>query len=231
MDYTEEDLKKWVKENKKIIISAICGDCQAVETKQAIFMAGSPGAGKTETAKRIIMGADFSLVHIDQDKIKTLLPGYAGANAEIYHNPASLGVEKVFDYVLKHHISFIFDSTLSKFEKAKENIRRVLRKGYKIDILFVHQNPINAWSFVQKREVQEGRRVPKKAFAEKYMGAREAVNAIKKEFGNEVDLHFVLKIVDQKKEIEDEHYIFDIQNVDVYMDKVYTSEKEIEEIL
>lgn len=120
MEYAEEDLKKWIKrkENKHKIIENLCNDCESVETRSAIFMAGSPGAGKTETARRLIESLFAPYVHVDQDKIKSILPDYSGEMAEKYHGAASIGVDIVFNHILKKRYNFILDSTFSNIKKA-----------------------------------------------------------------------------------------------------------------
>jgi len=119
--------------------------------KLAVFMAGSLGAGKTESALELedsFQQNSVTICHIEQDRIKELLPEYTPDLAPHYHQAASLGVEKIYDYILKQGFSFIMDSTLSQYEKAKENITRALNKGYDVNIYFIYQPPRNAWFFV-----------------------------------------------------------------------------------
>ena len=232
MEYTEEQLKKWVKENKNEIIEKLCKNCKPTKTKSAIFMAGSPGAGKTEIAKRLIENIrDVPFAHIDQDRIKSLLPGYMGELAEKYHGAASIGVDIVLSHILKQGYSFILDSTFSKFEKAKENIKRSLKKDFNVEIFFVYQEPKNAWDFVQKRKIVEGRIVPLESFVRQFIHSRITVNEIKKQFDNEVKLHLVLKTVKETSSSTKEKYEFNVENIDGYIEKVYTSEKQIYDLV
>ncbi len=73
----------WVKRNKRIIIKKFTEEKKPVPLRQksiAIFMAGSPGAGKTEFSKRFINvlsrinSFGTSIVRIDGDEIRELLP-------------------------------------------------------------------------------------------------------------------------------------------------------------
>lgn len=50
---TEDDSLQYAKENKKEIISSVIDGKEKEEEKTAIFMAGSPGAGKTEAAQTL----------------------------------------------------------------------------------------------------------------------------------------------------------------------------------
>ena len=230
MKYTEEELKRWVKEkeNKQKIIEGLCNDCESTETKFALFMAGSPGAGKTETATRLAEErAEVSFIHIDQDKIKSMIPGYTGEMAEKYHGAASIGVDIVFSHILKKGHNLILDSTFSNIEKAKSNIERTLKREYAVSIYFVYQDPENAWQFVEKRRESEGRVVPIESFVKQFIHSRITVNEVKKQFGKKVKLHLVLKTVDTEKGSIKEAFNFNVDSIDGYIEKVYTSEKEL----
>ncbi len=81
-----QDAIDYVKKNKNIIIDEIVGNITPVEKAVAIFMAGSPGAGKTEFSKYFLekeFGVD-SIVRIDPDEIRETLPGYNGENAYLF---------------------------------------------------------------------------------------------------------------------------------------------------
>lgn len=233
MEYTEESLKKWIKEkeNKQSVIEEICEGCEAPESRVAIFMAGSPGAGKTEVANRLKKenDSDIKFAHIDQDRIKSLLPGYSGELAEKYHGAASLGVDIVFSYILKQKYNFIMDSTFSNFERGKKNIERCLKREYDVKLYFVYQDPSSAWNFVQQRQKREGRVVPVEAFARQFVSSRKVVNDIKKEFGENIKLTLIIKPVDIDDVMKDKKFEIDIDNIDKYLDKTYNSEKGVYE--
>lgn len=231
-NYTEEDLKKWVRvrENKEYIVGEICGGCEVADTKYAILMAGSPGAGKTETAHRLLEVLGSPCVHIDQDRIKSLLPGYDGGNAPKYQTPASHCVSFVLDYVFKQGLNFLNDSTMSNLEIAKRNIDRSLNRGYQVKIYFVYQNLENAWYFVQKRQEVEGRVVPKDAFVRQFVNSRVVVNEVKKCYGKDVELNFVKKVIDSNG-IVMEDLELRIDSLDEYIGIVYDDEQKIFDLI
>ncbi|MEK7178926.1 MAG: zeta toxin family protein [Patescibacteria group bacterium] len=70
-------------------------------TPVSVFMAGSPGAGKTEFSKSLIeiLEADQErrVVRIDSDEIRRLIPGYTGNNSHLFQGAISLVVEKMHD--------------------------------------------------------------------------------------------------------------------------------------
>ncbi|WP_368267005.1 zeta toxin family protein, partial [Enterococcus sp. RTP21361st1_A6_RTP21361_211029] len=78
---TEDYSLQYAKENKKVLISSITDGKEKEEEKTAIFMAGSPGAGKTE-ATQTLTALNSNLCVIDADKFRELFPGYAGNNSD-----------------------------------------------------------------------------------------------------------------------------------------------------
>lgn len=169
----------------------------AQERPVSVFMAGSPGAGKTEFSKYVIeyfektIGQKF--VRIDGDDLRVRFPGYTGDNSSLFQFPVTLIVEKIHDTVLSQKQSFVLDGTLSKYEKAVKNIQTSLEKRRLVVIFYIYQHPITAWKFTQKRELVEGRNIPKKAFIEQFLGAKETVGRIRKEFNDDVTVFLVKK--------------------------------------
>ena len=96
----------------------------------------------------------------------------------------SIIVDRIHDYCLERKQTFIFDSTFSKYEKAKKNIERSLdpKKNRFVYIFYVYQRPEIAWLFTQKREQLEGRHIPMSAFIDEFIQARETVVKIWDEF-------------------------------------------------
>ena len=102
---------KFARENKQLFIDTVCSGINPSEYPIAAFMAGTPGAGKTEVAKSIM---DFFAVEpcrIDADDFRVLIPGYTGANSSLVQPAAAMMVDKVLDVVFKQRLSFILDGT------------------------------------------------------------------------------------------------------------------------
>src|SRR3989344_5801466 len=130
----------------------------------SVFMAGSPGAGKTEFSKNLISilekNNEHRVVRIDGDEIRSLITGYVGSNSYLFQGAVSLIVEKIHDRVLHNSQTFVFDSTFSKYDKAIDNIKRSLKKKRPVFIFYVYQKPEVAWKFTEAREKTEGRNIP-----------------------------------------------------------------------
>jgi UDP-N-acetylglucosamine kinase len=185
----------------------------------SVFMAGSPGAGKTESSVRLIeelsSNGNGHVLRIDADEYRLFFKdqGYHGHNSHVFHGAVSLVVEKVHDLALSQSQSFIFDGTLSKFDKAVENIKRSLEKGRFVQIIYVYQEPYLAWEFTKKREEYEGRKILKADFIKAYFGSRETVNRLKERFGNKIELDLVIKDIDNTEL----RYEKNIQSVDPFI--------------
>ncbi|MBI2046191.1 MAG: zeta toxin family protein [Parcubacteria group bacterium] len=169
----------------------------------SVFMAGSPGAGKTEFSQEVldVWFGDSDIqdaVRIDPDEVRKIIPGYDGTNAYLFQAAVSVGVEKIHDSVLKYGQNFILDGTLSIFKKAKENIQRSIDKHRLVFIFYIYQDPLVAWAFTKEREVKEGRKIPKQAFIEQFFGARDSVNQIKEYFGDKIKVYLVEKNFENK---------------------------------
>ena len=157
----------------------------------SLFMAGSPGAGKTEVSKRLIEQFTGNLpVRIDADDIRTIFPNYNGANSHIFQRACTIGVNKLFDHVLHNNINAILDGTFA-YERAMENIERSLKHKRRVVIYYLFQDPIVAWTFTKAREEKRRQESLKGSiYLLFFVRARENVSAAKEHFGDKVELEF-----------------------------------------
>lgn len=220
---------EYILQNKKQIVAKFAGNVPPIPKKDlalAIFMAGSPGAGKTEFSKNLI--ASFSpdlrkkVVRIDADEIRELLPEeiYNGKNAHVVQKAASKGVDKLFDHVIDKNKHFILDGTFASYEKANRNIGRAVKHDREVEIWYIFQEPSIAWEFTKKREALEGRRISKKEFIQAFFAAQENVNKIKELFGDKIKIHLAIKNYDN---IGLEKLELNAQKVDPYLKKKYNT--------
>lgn len=202
MAMTELELKieaeaiAFAKTNKKAIAKRLTNPEVFVQEEYpvSVFMAGSPGAGKTEASIELLASLDGTpVIRIDPDELRGQFPGYSGDNAFLFQKAVSILVEKIHDMALGQSQSFLLDGTLSNYEKAKDNISRSLRKDRVVQILYVYQEPMQAWAFVLARERAEGRRIRPEHFLEQYFSARDVVNRLKREFGKDVHVDLLMK--------------------------------------
>jgi len=218
-----EDAYLWVRKNEKSIVDKFIGNAQSVEEPESFFMAGSPGAGKTEYSKLFIkdlntvfqskFGKDYPIVRIDADDIRQVLPGYNGSNSSLFQRASVLAVNKLHDYVLKKKINFLLDGTFADHKYAIDDINRSVEKGRKIQISYLYQDPIHAWELTRIREMKEGRVVPMDVFIRDYFSAKEVVNEIKLMFAEKIRVDLVIRdYIGNESKI-----YFNISSVDSYL--------------
>lgn len=193
----------------------------------SVFMAGSPGAGKTEASKELLRKFSddgVNVLRIDPDDLRSEFPEYQGANSWLFQGGVSLLVEKIHDLALKQKQSFLLDGTLSRYSVAERNIERSLAKGRVVQLLYVYQEPQFAWQFVQARENKEGRNIPPEQFVQQYFDARHVVEALKRKFGKNVKLDVLIKNIDGTGRL----YRANVDQITSYVPEKYTPEQVLE---
>lgn len=219
----KERAEEFARDNKKVIakemtdVSTFLPD----EFPVSVFMAGSPGAGKTESSRNLIKKFTTkgqSVLRIDSDELRLRFKEYSGMNSSLFMSATSILADKIHDFALANKQSFVFDGTFSNLEKSRENIERSLKKGRFVQIVYVYQDPMQAWGLVKAREIKDGRVVPKDAFVAQYFKARENVNLLKKEFGDKIKVDLVVKNIDGT----DFNYRENIDIIDSHIPERYT---------
>lgn len=215
-----------------------------------IFMAGSPGAGKTEFSQRYIplifdkkdeklikflgqKGIDIKsveslLIRIDVDEIRGFLPQYTKTNIEtgmkgnahVVQKAANKGLDILRDYCFANGISFIHDGTFGNYSTMKEIIKKSIGAGREVQIYYLYLDPLVAWEFTKAREYLEGRNIIKEKFIEQYFNSRENVDKIKQEFGDQVKIHCILK--NSKNEVEE--IVLNQASIDLYLQTKYSKD-------
>ena len=219
---------EWARDNKKQIAKELTDKniYQSDTNPAAFFMAGCPAAGKTELAKSFakFVGEKFNdngepIMRIDADDLRELLPGYTGENSRLFQYPASILVDAAFDMIMKNKQSFILDGTLSDLNKARQNISRCLNKKreYMVTVMYVYNDPIEAWKAAQLREVTEGRSVPMDIFIDRYFKSKVNTQKLKDEFGQNIEIDILFKETNVTR-VRPE---FNVSNIDSYIPDNY----------
>jgi len=226
----EDELHKaamaFAKSNKKRIAREKVDLFPQEEAPVSVFMAGSPGAGKTEVSKSLIEAFEGNILRIDNDELREEFEEYAGNNSHVFQAPATRLLEALHDRALKHNISFILDTTLSNYYKAKQNIERSLKRKRSVMIIFVYQDPKQAWEFVAARETVEGRRVPPEVFVEQFISSQCVIDQLKEEFDKSIKVELLIKDIDGSQK----HYYSNVNTISQYLKEPYTRE-EVESIV
>ena len=110
-DISQEAIN-YIRKHKQNITKDLLLDYTSVDVPLSIFMAGSPGAGKTEWARGLVELLDGNILHLDGDLYRSMLPGYEGNNSHLFQKAMSKLVSYIHDKLLDQNIAFILDGTL-----------------------------------------------------------------------------------------------------------------------
>jgi len=162
---SEDDAKIWVKNkaNQDLVLKMFLETNPPVRAKVAFFMAGIPGAGKTEFAENTIRESSSHLLPIEHDKLVEYIEGYQPEDYYNFRKAGSVLVTRIFDDAIKNGYAFIFDGTLSH-ENGARNIKKALNAGYDVYVVYIVQEARLAWELTQAREVVKKRSIQKSGF-------------------------------------------------------------------
>jgi len=224
---TREDALAFAKAHQKELIGKLCDlEKYPPSTKPfTLFMAGSPGSGKTEFSKSFLKQLSIEepsqkVVRLDTDELRELLPQYSGDNSDAVQAAATLLFDKAFDFIQEKKLNAIIDATFAS-PKSVQNVERALGRGRKVGILYLYQDPVIAWDYTKKREKLEGRKVPKQIFINAYFSAKNNVNQVKLQFGDQIELNLFEK---DKENNFVKKAKFNIQSLDEYLKEGYTKD-------
>lgn len=165
----------------------------------SVFMAGSPGAGKTELSRALVASMERfgpRALRIDPDDFRVRFPEYTGGNSRLFQRGVNSIVERLHDLVLEQRQSFLLDGTLANENVARRNVERSMRRGRTIHVVYVYQKPELAWQFVKAREVTEGRNIPVEEFIRQLFAAKETVLSLKRMFNLMITIDLIIKNID-----------------------------------
>ncbi len=220
--------QKFIQHNGALLVNTFANNTahKPDDFPVTVFMAGSPGAGKTEVSVELVKQFTSPAVRIDADEIRKLCDSYTGENSHLFQSASSIGVEILYNHCLEQKLNMVVDGTFAH-QKTTSNIERSLTFGRKVIIYFVYQDPQVAWDFTKKREAVEQRRITKETFIKGYFLSRANVNAAKAQFGGKVELNLLVKNITNDN-VSAIHK--NIPTIDVYLEKLYT-ENELSNII
>jgi len=197
MSEFEREALRYLKENKELLYEEYLNGHSPLEKKLAYFTAGPSGAGKTEFAQKLL-DLQSDLVHLDIDRIREFFQpvGYDGSNSDIFQKPAGRGMQNLFDEIVKRRgLSLVLDSNLSHLQTARENMLKLLKNGYRIEIFYIYNHIEKCFLYTKEREVVTKRVVPEEVFFESVIKSRETTYRIKQLFENDI----VLNLIDKRE--------------------------------
>ena len=184
----------WAKAHKREVIARLLAISHAAPEllPAGIFMAGLPGAGKTELSRYIIEDSGVNLFRIDMDEIASLIPGYTPERADNFRQSATTLLSEAFSYALKHSISFILDGTFGS-AAAIQNVERCLKRNIPVQIVYAFQDPKLAWEFTLAREKVEHRAIQFDGFIASYYKTIANIKTLGGQFASKITLDIAVK--------------------------------------
>ncbi|MEK5081107.1 zeta toxin family protein [Solibacillus sp. FSL W7-1436] len=133
------------------------------EQRVAILLGGGSGAGKSSAIQKFVLPVFLSsFILIDSDDIKEQIPEYQlfkkmeVIDASDYVHEESSDLSKtLINYSIDNKRSFIYDGTMSKYDKYNDLIDRLKQTEYEIHILFVDTDVEIAQERVAERFLSE----------------------------------------------------------------------------
>jgi len=194
--HMEKEAIEYLKKNKELLFNTYLDGYSPIDEKLAYFTAGPSGAGKTEFIQQFLE-IENNLLHLDIDNIRDFfMPiGYDGKNSDTFQKPTSWGVQFLFDEATKvRGLSLSVDSNLSHFQTAKENMLKLLKQNYKVEIFYIYNDLEKCFLYTKKRESVTHRTVPEDVFFKSVIKSRSTTFEIKKLFSKEI----ILNVVDKR---------------------------------
>jgi len=193
-DEIEKKAINYLNQHKQKFLERYTQNIYQTDEKLVVFTAGMSGVGKTEFAI-FLKEQNPNLLHIDTDAIREFFKpiGYNGQNSDLFQKVASRGFDELFSFAMKKGYSMILDSNFASIQKAKQNIERLLKRAYNIEIVYLYDDPVKCFEYAIQREVVTKRRVPKDVFLRSNENSFKTVITIKKIFENKIILNFIDK--------------------------------------
>jgi predicted kinase len=133
---------------------------------QAVFLLGSPAAGKTTYALKHHLRHP-SFVHVDADAWKARHPEYDPKRAWLVHDWSIEMARRQFDEVVESGQSFVRDGTGTNLALMEDEIGRARAAGYRTHLVYVYV-PL---SVAVERAAKRERTVPRDIVVKKHREA------------------------------------------------------------
>lgn len=224
----EENIDEWVRKHKKLFARKLIRDAGVERSGEptAIFMAGLPGAGKTEFAKNLIKNLGVKVIRLDMDEIAAQIESYSPQKADKFRVGASALLNRTFDKVVIGGYDFVMDGTFGG-TSAVRNIDRVVKHGYAVKVIYVYQNPAVAWQYTLAREKIEHRAINMQGFVDSYFRTIGNLHGLK-EHGEAVKVDIVVK--NDSNSVKEWRRNISVKDID-HIVKFEYNEKELKEKL
>lgn len=213
----------WVRSHRKEFVRRLISNSGAVRSNNpaAIFMAGLPGAGKTEFTKSWIENSGLKVVRLDMDEIASQIDTYSPRKADKFRRAASALLSRTYDKVVKDKYDFIMDGTFGG-ASAIQNIERAVKHGYHVKVIYIYQEPKLAWEYTVAREKVEHRAIEIDGFLEAYYRTLDNLKKLDVLSLEGVSINLVVK--DAQNRIAKTYDSISMKDIDHYVNIEYNKD-------
>ena len=162
---------------------------------KALMLGGGAASGKSSSQKAGFVDTPEGAVVVNPDEFKVLLPESAGpasdgrqgngladevgpAWASITHEESSYLGKRLTTAAIDNKQNIVLDKTSSKPAKAVEEIQRLQKAGYDVDVAYVTTDIDRAVGAAIRRQEEIGRAVPESELRAGHSGANQAFLAV-----------------------------------------------------
>lgn len=216
-------LDDWVRKHRKEFARRLISSSGAVKSASpaAMFMAGLPGAGKTEFTKSWIGNSGLKVVRLDMDEIASQIETYSPKKADKYRKAASALLNRTYDKVVNGKYDFIMDGTFGG-GSAVQDIKRAIEHGYRVKVVYIYQEPKLAWKYTVAREKIEHRAIRPDGFLEVYYRILDNLKSLDALSLEGVSIDLVVK--DAQNRTIKVHENISMKDIDQYVKVEYNKE-------
>jgi UDP-N-acetylglucosamine kinase len=236
LNVPEDKFEKFSNEAKKRhIVNLIIDDSGASPVPNdlppaAYVMAGIPGAGKTEFLDSIIEELEAEkqiskFVRIDLDQIVTIYPGYTPKTYAKYRSQGNNVLARCIDVLRNLRYNMMIDGTFSGTSGSSiRNVEKLLGAGYRVSMIYMYDEPENAWYYTKQREIETNRGIDKSSFINSCKNISANLKEVMLKFN--CNDNFTLSVVKQKKLRDRNYEIIDSkEEIDKIVSKGYNIDK------
>lgn len=183
-------IRQWVKNHKKEFTNRFIRESGAIpnpDEPSCVFMAGLPGAGKTEYSKMFISELGVPAIRIDMDEIASMIDTYKPEKADLFREGATSLQNDIYEKSRKGYYPFIMDGTLAS-DKSIKSVKSAINKGYAVRIIYIKQDPLIAWRNTREREKIKHRAIDKEGFINSYERTINNLRTIRELYGTPIDI-------------------------------------------
>ena len=148
----------------------------------SIFLAGSPGAGKTEFLDTVFKDIRDLFIIINIDEYRKLFEWYQWENSSDFQQSSVHVADKILKYCFKNNLNFIFDGTFRNFNKVEQNLNQCKKYQRSCSIVLIYQDPRISFYYTFLRKLKKQRNVPIEVFVDGFYGSIENTFKAKKYF-------------------------------------------------